>query len=305
MRKSIFIQITCYHDYELVKTIQDAVEKSSDENDLVFGVHAIYYDDNSWIDPIRNIKNIKIFESKAPNNIGMGVGRYFAHQFYNGEDYYFQIDAHSRFDENWDKFLIEEIKRHKANGFERPLITNYPKPYWYEGDEEKTRTFEEVVTQFYWKDPHRFELYRTPMQGTVLNPEGNIHSISVSGGCIFVEGELLAPNQSIFADGEEIVMAARLYTHGYDLFVPSKTFMYHLYTDVNSTGNNSRRLVPKDWPDETVRLEKISKDEIRIILTGKGTVGEDRLGSKRTLAEYGQYAGLDFKNGKVLDNYTA
>jgi hypothetical protein len=141
------------------------------------------------------------------------------------------------------------------------------------------------------------------MQGTIKNPEGNIHSISVSGGCIFVEGELLAPNQSIFADGEEIIIAARLYTHGYDLFVPSKTFMYHLYTDVNSTGNNLRRLVPKDWSDETVRLEKISKEEIWIILTGKGTVGEDRLGDKRTLAEYGKFCGLDFTTGEIIDNF--
>jgi len=304
MKKTIFIQITCYQDNELVKTIQDAVEKSSDENHLIFGVHAIHYDDDtSWIDPIRKVHNIKIFESKAPQNIGMGVGRFFAHQFYRGEDYYFQIDAHSRFDQDWDKFLIEEIERHKANGFKKPVITQYPKPYWYEGDEEKTNTHEEVVTQFYWKDPHRFDLYRTPMQGTIKNPEGNIHSISVSGGCIFVEGKLLDPNQSVFADGEEIVMAARLYTHGYDLFVPSKMFMYHLY--FGNKGKNWRRTVYQDFPDETIRLEKISKEEIWIVLSGEGTTGEHRLGTERTLAEYGQFAGLDFKNGKVLDNYTA
>jgi hypothetical protein len=303
MKKSIFIQITSYHDYELEKTIRNAIEKSSGKNKLVFGVHSIFYEDNSWVSPIKEIPNVKLIQSKAPENLGMGVGRAIAHQFYSGEDYYFQIDAHSRFDDNWDLFLINEISIHKSSGYNKPLITNYPKPYWYEGNIEKTRDHEEVVTQFYWKDKHRFELYRTPMQGTIKNPDNNIHSISISGGCIFTEGDFLKPNNLIFADGEEIFIAARAYTNGYDLFVPSKTFMYHLYSDIGSTGKNARRLVPADWPDQTAHLEKISKDEIKIVLSEDGVVGEYRLGTERTLDQYGEFSGLDFKTGQIIKNY--
>ena len=301
MKKSIFIQITSYHDYELEKTIRYAIVKSSGETNLIFGVHSIFYEDNSWIEPIRNIANVKLVESKAPENLGMGLGRAIAHDLYNGEDYYFQIDAHSRFDTNWDTFLINEINTHKSNGFKKPLITQYPKPFWYEGDEEKIRDHEEVVTQFYWKDKERFKNNRTPMQGTVLNPEGNIFSISVSGGSIFTEGEFIKPNKLIFADGEEIFMAARAYTSGYDFFVPSEMFMYHLY--YGTEGKNARRLVYPDWPEQTAELNKISVDEIRLVLTGDGVVGEGRLGTERTLAQYGQFCGLDFVNGEILDNY--
>ena len=303
MKKSIFIQITSYHDYELEKTIRDAIAKSSGETELVFGVHSIFYEDNSWIQPVREIPNVRLVESKAPDNLGMGFGRYLADRLYAGEDYYLQIDAHSRFDQNWDTFLIDEVNRHKANGFKKPLITNYPKPFWYDGDEEKWRDHLEVPSQFYWKDKQRFKLYRTPMQGTVGNPEGNIHSITVSGGSIFVEGKFLDPNELIFADGEEIFMAARAYTNGYDLFIPSKMFMSHLYTNPNSSGKNQRRVVAGDWPNETAKLEKISKDEIALTLIGEGTVGKYRLGTERTLAEYGKFCGLDFVNGEILDNY--
>jgi hypothetical protein len=301
MKKSIFIQITSYHDYELEKTIRDAIAKSSGETELVFGVHSIFYEDNAWIDPVRQIPNVKLIESKAPDNLGMGLGRAIAHELYSGEDYYFQIDAHSRFDPNWDTFLINEINTHKSNGFSKPIITQYPKPFWYEGDEEKIRDHEEVVTQFYWKDKERFKNNRMPMQGTVINPEGNIFSISVSGGSIFTEGEFLKPNKLIFADGEEIFIAARAYTNGYDFFVPSEMFMYHLY--YGSEGKNARRIVYPDWPHQTAELNQISVDEIKLVLTGEGTTGEGRLGTERTLSEYGQFCGLDFVSGEILDNY--
>jgi hypothetical protein len=301
MKKSIFVQITSYHDYELEQTIRNAIAKSSEETELVFGVHSIFYKDNSWIEPIRDIPNVKLIESKAPDNLGMGLGRSIAHDLYCGEDYYLQIDAHSRFDQNWDTFLINEINNHKSNGFNKPLITQYPKPFWYEGDEEKIRNHEEVVTQFYWKEKERFKQNRTPMQGTVLNPEGNIFSISVSGGSIFTEGEFLKPNKLIFADGEEIFIAARAYTSGYDLLVPSEMFMYHLY--YGTEGKNKRRIVYADWPEQTEYLGKISSDEIMLVLSGEGLVGDGRLGTKRTLLDYGKFCGLDFINGDILDNY--
>ena len=301
MKKSIFVQISSYHDGEVEKTVRNALLKSSGQNHIVFGIHSIFYEDNSWLNTLKQLPDIRLIESKAPENIGVGKGRSIAHQLYAGEDYYFQIDAHSRFDQNWDTFLINEINTHKANGFEKPIITQYPKPFWYDGDEEKTREQKEEVTQFYWKDKQRFKQYRIPMQGTIENPKGNIHSISVSAGSLFTEGEFLKPNKLMFFDGEELMMAARAYTHGYDLFVPSNMFMYHLY--YGSEGYYRRRLVGSDWPDQAKELEEKSNKEIKLVLTGEGLVGEERLGTKRRLQDYGKFCGLDFNTGEILSNY--
>ena len=79
--------------------------------------------------------------------------------------------------------------------------------------------------------------------------------------------------------------------------------MYHLYSDRDSVGRNSRRLVTQDWVDETYRLEAISKEEINLVLRGDGVVGEYRLVTERTLDEYGKYCGLNFRTGEILDNY--
>ena len=299
MKKSIFIQITSYHDYELPKTILNAIKTSSKEVHLNFGVHSILRFSED-IDHLDNLSNVKKIISKAPKNIGMGLGRKIAHSLYDGEDYYFQIDAHSRFDEGWDTFLINEVSKHQANGFLLPIITSYPKPFWYEGNEEKTRDEEEVVLQFYWRYPDRFEMYRTPMQSTFKNPQENIFSNSISGGSLFTVGSFLEPNVKIFADGEEIHIAARAYTNGYDLLLPSKPFMYHLY--YGAEGNNKRRLVWPDWPEECAELERISKEEIFATLSGEGSIGPHRLGTVRTLQEYGEFCGLDFVNGKILKN---
>ena len=296
MKKSIFIQLTSYHDYELPKTIVNAVCQSSQTTHINFGVHSIFYQKNDIL--LQGLANVKVEYSTAPSNLGMGLGRQIAHSFYDGEDYYIQVDAHSRFDKYWDTFLIDEVSRYKAQGFSKPLITNYPKPFWYEGDEEKTRDHVEIVTQFFWKHPDRFLTYRTPMQGSYKNPDNNVHSISVSGGSIFTEGPFLNPNPKIFADGEEIFMAARAFTNGYDLLLPKKPFMYHLY--YKDEGKNQRRLVCKDWPNECAKLEKVSKDEIFETLFGEGSVGDLRLGTDKTLAEYGEYCGLDFRSGKVV-----
>jgi len=301
MNKSIFVQISSYHDDELEKTVRNALLKSSGNNHIVFGIHSIFYEDNSWLNTLKQLPNIRLIESKAPENIGVGLGRSIAHKLYAGEDYYFQIDAHSRFDQNWDTFLINETNTHKANGFNKPIITQYPKPFWYYGNEEKTREQKEEVTQFYWKDKQRFKDNRIPMQGTIENPKGNIHSISVSAGSLFAEGEFLKPNKLLSFDGEEVLTAARAYTHGYDLFVPSKMFMYHLY--YGSEGYYRRRLIHSDWPDQVKNLEQISNEEIKLVLTGNGLVGEERLGTERTLQDYGKFCGLDFNTGEILSNY--
>jgi len=125
---SVFIQIPSYHDYELGRTIRDAMNKSSGENQINFGVHLSYYKNNDINIP--NLNNIKIEISKAPNNLGQGTSRHIANEFYDGEDYYLQIDSHTRFEEGWDKSLIENYNFYKDLGL-NPVISCYPGAYEY------------------------------------------------------------------------------------------------------------------------------------------------------------------------------
>jgi hypothetical protein len=190
------------------------------------------------------------------------------------------------------EFLINEINTHKANGFDKPIITQYPKPFWYDGNKEKTREQKEEVTQFHWKDKQRFKQDRIPMQGTIQNPKGNIHSISVSAGSLFTEGEFLKPNKLMFFDGEELLMAARAYTHGYDIFQPHKVVCWHEYT---RKGRTKQWDDDKDWSKRNdychLKNRKLFEmdGEKRDIDFGKYGFG-----NKRTLRDYERYSGLCF-----------
>jgi hypothetical protein len=45
--RTIFINIAGYHDYELPKTIQSLINNSSGKNNLYFGVHYVFEDEDN------------------------------------------------------------------------------------------------------------------------------------------------------------------------------------------------------------------------------------------------------------------
>lgn len=294
--KSIFVQISSYHDYELPYTIYDALAKSSHEYHINFGIHHIYHKTDDI--KIPKIPNVRYEISKAPNNLGMGLGRHIAHDFYDGEDYYFQIDSHMRFDENWDKNLIDDVNKYHAMGIDKPLITNYPRNYWYEDGFERPDSGGFISQISFFQQPDLFKSNRYTSQTAVANIEGNIFSNSVSGGSIFTIGDFIKPNKKIFSNGEETVIAARAYTNGFDLLVPSKLNVYHLYHDPKK--DNRRRLAWNDYVEICNSLSNESKSEIYSMFTEK-TQGEYHLGSVRSLEEYGTFCGLDFSTGEIIE----
>jgi hypothetical protein len=267
---SVFVQIPSYHDYELGRTIRDAMYKSSGNNDINFGVHLSYYKDNDINVP--NLNNVRIEVSEAPNNLGQGTSRHIANELYDGEDYYLQIDSHTRFEEGWDESLIENYNFYKDIGL-NPVISCYPGAYEYN---------------------------YIPHQRAVANPNNNIFTRSVSGGSIFSDGGIasIKPNKDMYFWAEEILTAIRLYTHGYDLLLPKKQNIYHLYYDEAKGKNNQRRQVGQDFPNLIRDIDIKSKYELARIIENK-VVGEYALGSARSLEEYQVFAGIDFALKKV------
>ena len=297
---SIFVQIASYSDNELSPTIKDLLDTASGENTINFGVHLCLYPGDEI--EIPNLSCVKSIVSHAPNNLGVGVARSLAHSLYDGEDYYFQIDSHSRMDKNWDSYLIEQIQQYKNMGFKKPLITNYPRKYKYQGTDLLKFGIEEP-TQMRMDEnpPGQFKLLLIPKQIICNNPEGNIFSTAISGGCIFTAGGFIKPMVPTMQFGEEIVTAARAFTHGFDLLIPSKTFMYHLYMEpeLDPDHRNLRRLIWEDYPNEFSTLNDIAREHILNLFKSR-KIGENAFGSERSLSDYEEYAGLDFQSGEIL-----
>ena len=107
--------------------------------------------------------------------------------------------------------------------------------------------------------------------------------------------------------GEEISIAVRAFTNGYDLFHPHKVVVWHEYT---------RKGRKKQWDDDPVwvtrnnnchkRNRKLFEMDDEIKDTDFGVYD---FGTERTLSEYEAYAGISFKKRGVqqytLDNKNA
>ena len=107
--------------------------------------------------------------------------------------------------------------------------------------------------------------------------------------------------------GEEISIAVRAYTHGYDLFHPHKTIVWHEYT---------RKGRKKQWDDDPIWVTRnnICHKRNRKLFEMDGEVKDEDFGiydfgTERTLSQYESYAGINFKKRGVqkytLDNYLA
>jgi hypothetical protein len=300
--ESIFIQISSYHDYELPKTILNVVEKANGKYKIHFGIHNSYLEPNHiHIPEITKTENVKIsvIESQAPSSIGVGASRALANSLYNGEDYYFQIDSHSRLLKDWDVGLVNCLKKYQECGVKKPLLTAYPSSYYYDDFlVERISTSCNITNIGFHKKPD-FSNDSIPHQTAVPKTE-NI-SKSVSAGFIFTTGDFnkIAVNSKIAFWGEEIITAARAFTNGYDLLVPDKQYVFHLYfAHDKSFQHNLRRHVWKDWPEQFKKIDTESKAEVYEILSSRRT-GPEALGNERSLDDYGNWAGLDFTNKTV------
>jgi hypothetical protein len=70
-----------------------------------------------------NTGQVRLFNVNESESLGPYMARYLAVKFYQGEQYYLQIDSHSEFVENWDDKLIKMVRDAPAKN---PVISCYP-----------------------------------------------------------------------------------------------------------------------------------------------------------------------------------
>jgi hypothetical protein len=304
---SIFLQIPAYRDLELPETIKDAINKSSGKNKLVFGIHNCLKPEDSisiFDIEIPDYVEIRYTESLAPNNIGVQLSRYMSNELYLNEDYYLQTDAHMKFQQNWDILAIEDYMWYESLGISNPLITMYPPNYRYtdDGEIKSDDTTSSVTTRISFREfPGAFSREYIPSQLAITSQPGCLYTSSVSAGMIFTNGSFakIKPNKKIAFWGEEILIAARAFTHGFNIVTARNHLVWHLYHSGQPIHLAKRHHAWADWPSIWHGFDTESKSELKDIFE-TARIGDDALGSVRTLEEFGVFAGLDFKNRKII-----
>lgn len=309
---TIFVQIASYRDPELKNTLRDLFDKAHFPENLRVGLCWQHSANDEWdnLDEFKDNPNVKIIDVPYTESKGVCWARHSVQQLYNEEKYTLQIDSHHRFVEGWDAACIKMIEQLKAKGHEKPLLTAYIPSFDPENDPDAR------ATDPWWMTFDRF----TPEGVVFFLPSSipnwreinePIPSRFYSAHFTFTIGEFSKEVQhdpEFYFHGEEITIAVRAFTHGYDLFHPHRIVCYHEYTRKGRT---------KQWDDDKdwVKRNTHTHSEVRKLLgidneaDTSVQLGKYGLGSVRSLQDYEKYAGIRFRDRGVqqytLDNQIA
>ena len=299
----IFIQIASYRDPELIKTLDDCIEKADKPEKLVFGICWQHSDEDEWdnIDKYKDDKRFKIVDVNYKDSKGACWARNTLQQEYTNEEYTFQLDSHHRFIEGWDTELIKMLKGLQKKGHKKPLLTSYISSYNPENDPEGRvkvpwlmnfdRFIPEGAVFFLPATIPGWEKMTEPIPGRFYSAH-----FAFSLGSFVKE---VPHDPEYYFHGEEISIAVRAYTHGYDLFHPHKIIAYHEYTRKGRT---------KQWDDDKTWGNRNTNSHLRNRklfemdgLKKDIDFGIYDFGTERTLEDYERYAGVNFKKRSVQE----
>ena len=290
----IFVQIPCYRDREGQWTIKDLFDKARHPERVFVGVcwqlDPETDQDCLALPPPRpeQVRRVDFLASEAQ---GLGWARLQAQGLWQGEEYTLQIDSHMRFAQDWDEKMLEELAACPSRW---PVLTIYPASYWPPDRlEENTDILHAVqgIKDFPPSGIPRFTVHWAPQEAPIDAPKP---TACLAGGFVFGASRMIQDVPSdpeIYFEGEEPNLAVRLFTHGFDLFSPRTTLIYHYYRR-----SDSRR----PWDDANPATPNAhSLQRMRRLLEPRPgdaeILGRFGLGPVRSLEEYELFAGVDFR----------
>lgn len=328
---TIFVQIASYRDPQLIPTLVDMLKHAAHPENLHIGIcwqHGddepvdIFLDAGFSIDSVTDgdvVDTLPILHITHPSGAkitaidvhfhktkGACWARNQIQQLYSKEKYTMQLDSHHRFVENWDTVVIDMLEGLRAKS-PKPLLTAYI-PSFDPDNDPAARV----------QQPWKMDFDRFIPEGAVffipstIDGWENIHepvpARFFSAHFAFADGifaEEVQHDPEYFFHGEEISIAVRAYTHGYDLYHPHRLIAWHEYTrkgrtkvwDDHTTAQRNKGRVELDWVQRNDLCHK--RNRILFGMDGEDPAqidfGKYGFGTERTVLQYEQYAGISFK----------
>jgi len=304
---SIFVSIASYRDPETIPTIVDAYNKASNKTDVRFGVLLQEPENFSNKSLLPSELNIDFIDYDWRESQGTCWARHNIQKLlFNNEDFYFQLDSHHRFCENWDTKLLD-LYSELSSKYDKPIIGGYCPGYSPDNDilEDKPMTmlsfpdFSDLGDLMF--SPRLIKDFEKLRAKNISNiPARFLSGHFIFASASFVKDCLYDPN--MYFRGEELTLSARAYTHGYDFFHPTQSIVWHEYLRTNQI---------KHWDDHTKENGFIvtsneransAKQRARHLLgmeKNRTQFGKYGLGKARSLHDYELFAGLNFSQRLV------
>lgn len=311
---SIFVSVASYRDFYCSRTLQSMYENAYNPSNVFVGLciqNAEGDEDCHLPDSLKqyqnNIRTIRLnhFEAKGPT-----WARYLCTTLMNNEDYFFQIDSHTLFEKDWDIKCINIIEDIKQNTNSTDVVlSHYPPAYEDYNNSNKDKKLVDTLCQsFFNKQGMVSFLGAEPVD---MKQYKYVQTPHIAAGMFFCEGKCLKdvpydPHLPNLFVGEEILHSARVWTAGYDIYTPTEIVVYHLYT---------RSDQPHIWTDKKDYTDKEAFNKAKMILQLdpeaqnnvpeyiKSNIEKYGMGTKRTLQQYFDFAGIDVANKKITKNF--
>ena len=289
---TIFVSVASYRDPQMIPTVGDCLAKARSPERLRFGLCWQHGPEEllpCWLSG----DQFRVLDVDWRDSRGACWARAEIMGLWSGEDWYLQLDSHHRFAQDWDARLLAQAA---ASGSARPVLTTYGAPF---SPDEANLAGQST----------RIDFASFTREGAVLTRPGLIAPSSrpvrarfVSAHFLFAPGSLVEEipyDPELYFTGEEITVAVRAFTHGYDLFHPGEHILWHEYT---------RQYRTRHWDDHTeggVPVAWHERDAVSRRKVGRffadPFVGRYGLGTARSLADYEAYAGLSFRHRRAQD----
>ena len=322
---TLFVSIASYRDAELVPTLRDLLRHAAHPQRLHIAIcqqdcltEDIFLAAGFTPHGSRRVgeHEVLIYDHRGARievisvhyylSRGAGWARHLAETLFADEDYFLQIDSHCRFIPGWDKEMIA-LLRQLQQASARPILTAYPPSYQPGDDEEASKKNYASRQIFSACSPEGLPTFIS----TPVNADAPVRGSYLAAGFVFTIGEFVkaVPNDPhIFFVGEEIAMAVRAFTHGYDIYHPHRPLLWHYYqrndsvkvwTDHNNSAKEEGKIAQAWW-----ERDRISKQRVRLLLGIEdgdvATLAPWTAGSARTLRQFEFQAGISLRHGTVL-----
>lgn len=290
---SIYISLCCLGiDTELIKTIKSAKDNAYDPESIHIGIAFIGNKDfhDSVLEQASMYKNIRSSFHSVEGNLGVGRGRSLATSLYNDEDYFLQVDAHTFFLQDWDKFLIEKFKLAcEETNNEKTVLSGFPGKYGYIDDEGQ---------DIFWVDSRSaYPIYLKDMY--CLNPE-NFSGIKVNR---FKSLKNLIPRWNPVNDDSFL---EKMYSDNnfIPLFKISAAFMFGNKFFAQNTGLYKSS---QFWEEEIIQSINLIENKFSLVFNGPYTpinhfYSEDRKDSRGSREYYTDYKSSEDLHYEVAHN---
>jgi hypothetical protein len=292
---TIFVSIAAYRDPELVPTIEDCLKKARWPSQLRFGV-CWQHGEGEARPPQMAPGLMRLIDVPYQDSQGACWARAEIMKLYDGEDYFLQLDSHHRFVRHWDQKLLRQLE---LTGAAKPIVSTYGEMFDPAHPHERSAAPRGIRLAGFAADgipsfvgmtiaegPHR----QRPMRARFL-----------AAGSMFTLGGFVgdAPyDPDLYFMGEEITLAIRAFTRGYDLFHPSEHIIWHEVSGSERSRHWDDHKVQQgaraSWAQRDFTSRRKASRFLRSPYDGLFGCGQDR-----SFADYEAYAGLSFRQRRA------